>query len=179
VSTIKHIQVTPGDPITYPATLAEAKDKLVIDYADHDAKITRLIKVATQKIEAMCNISLVEKTVSLYVFLEGGELFELPYGPTVSVTSVAKLDGNDDEETLVLDTDYRLIGANDAFKILKSYYEGTHIIEYEVGYTNIPESLKEAVLAQVAWLYQNPGDENKGICETAKELASPYIRIWL
>jgi uncharacterized phiE125 gp8 family phage protein len=179
VSSIKHIQVTPDAPPTEPATLQEAKDKLVIDYSDHDSKLNALITVARQRIEAMCNISLVPKSVSMYVFLEAGELFELPYGPTGSVTSVAKLDGNDDEETLVLDTDYRLIGENDAFKILKSYYEGTHIVEYEVGYTSVPESLKEAVLAQVAWWYQNPGDENKGVCETAKELASPYIRIWL
>jgi uncharacterized phiE125 gp8 family phage protein len=177
MSTIKYIDAQPTLTPTWPVTLQEVKDKLLIDYTDHDSKLERFIRVATGNVEAFCHISIVEKSVSMYVDIDAGELFELPLGPVASVTSVAKLDGNDEEDTLVLDTDYRLIGAADTFRILKSYYEGIHVVEYTTGYVTCPDSLKEAVLSEVAWIYQNPGDENKGVCETARELAHPYIRI--
>jgi hypothetical protein len=51
---------------------------------------------------------------------------------------------------------------------------------YTVGYSSVPEDLKQAVLAQIYWSYENRGnEENSGVCKEAEELCKDHVRlIW-
>lgn len=97
---------------------------------------------------------------------------ELPYPPLISVTSIKYDDGNGDEQTLVEDTDYRVVGSNTRQKaFVTPIYGGnwpTSVrnddesvrIRFQAGYDQeatggdkLPGPIKQAVLLMVRTIY--------------------------
>lgn len=143
-----------------PVSLAEAKEYMRVDFPDDDSLIETLITAARKRIEAICGISLVEK--SLKVLIECINRQELPYGPIKSVTTTGL--------TLIGNEFKRLVG------------EGEHTIEYTSGYDPVPADLILAIKAEVLYRYEHRGDAlplNR-LSPEARQLSAPYNRVlWL
>ncbi|MGN6436871.1 MAG: head-tail connector protein [Agriterribacter sp.] len=175
---IFNIDCTEDSP-TEPVTLEEAKAWLRIDGSDEDVIITEIIKSSRQGVEDYTNCSLVEKSIVCDVWLAASclkDAFELPHGPVQGSPTVTQA-GN----TI---TDYPKVEG----RFLKVYgLSGLHRISYNVGYETVPERLKQAVLNEIAYRYQNRGDQAKElmigstyICEAAISMCQEYKRMaWL
>lgn len=127
-----------------PVTLQEAKDWARIDVADDDALITRLIKAARRICETYVCLSFITREVSAVIHNGLGN-FTLPYGPVVGeVLSFADADAN-----VLADYD------------LRTPYGSDIVVTYNAGYPEgeLREDLRSALLCQIAWMYQNRGDE--------------------
>lgn len=161
-----------------PCTLAEAKNwcKIELAITEEDALITELIKTARLLCEGFTNVSFVEKTIEAIVNNSLGGI-ELPYGPLKTFTSLI----NEDGETLVLNTDYKLQGV--LFKTIQTPCDSYLKATYVAGYTTLPTNFKTAVLQQVAYLYENRGDTPADATtqnnKTTPTLLSPILQIIL
>ncbi len=135
-----------------PVTLEEVKNWCRIDVSDDDDLITDLIPAARGTIEAWINQSLVQRTVTALLKNQLGGQY-LPYGPIIEVTSVTDEDGD------ALDSaDYEFKGAK--FQYLKTEFDDHVTVVYDAGYTTLPYKFKNAILCQVAFMYENRGDES-------------------
>lgn len=126
-----------------PVTLQEAKDWCRIDVTDDDALITRLIKAARRICETYVNLSFITRTVTATIHNGLGN-FTLPYGPVVGdIVSFADADAN-------VMTDYDL----------RTPYGSDIVVVYNAGYPEgeLREDLRNALLCQIAWMYENRGD---------------------
>jgi hypothetical protein len=75
--------------------------------------------------------------------------------------------------SIVLHTAYDIDGESE--KSFTPFYDGRFKVEYTTGYVVLPDDLKQGWLAQILYLYENRGDENKqGLSEIAKDLVAPY-----
>jgi len=204
------IQRTPLTPVTV-VTLAEAKAQCIVTYTDDDTLITGYIEKAIKAIENHCNISIQPYTCILTadLFVE----WELPYGPVVGITSVQTRDSNTgsgpqqyESATGNWKTDGTQFltfippcagGFNNSAPFTGYFQWGPFAspygaapglnrfrITYTTGWgTSTPDDLKQAILLQAAWLYDNRGEEvaNRynwlpGVCEAALVFADKYKR---
>jgi len=190
---------------TEPCTLAEAKAQCIVTYTDDDALITALITKARKIIENYCNISIVTQSVVMTADLYNE--YELPYGPVTGITGVQTRTGNEGSgpasyttATSGWSTDGTQFisfmpsdgGAFDPRSPFRGYFQwgpwaspygnapgNRYRITYTTGYSVVPDDLKQAVLVQVAWLYEHRGEEEISVCEAAKIIAEPYKRqLW-
>jgi len=89
-----------------------------------------------------------------------------------SVDAVTYKTDIDTYEALTV-TDYDTDG--EAKKTFTPFLSGRFKIEYTTGYTTIPADLKHAIVCQIAYLYENRGNEIKpGLCQMAANLADGY-----
>ena len=190
---------------TEPCTLAEAKAQAIVTYSDDDALITALITKARKMIENYCNISIVTQSVVMTADLYNE--YELPYGPVSGITGVQTRSGNEGSGPASYTTaasgwstdGVQFLsfmpsngGAFDPNSPFRGYFQwgpwaspygvtpgNRYRISYTTGYSIVPDDLKQAVLVQVAWLYEHRGEEEVSICETAKVIAESYKRqLW-
>ena len=194
---------------TEPILLPEAKAWCLVDFTDDDALITSLIPRARKTIEKYCHISITPRTISLtakycppnygdaqaYNYRWDAQFYgwpspqpndwmELPYGPVASVQSVTRIDPNGTVTILNQNSDYFLSGVS--FKNIRfnSWADQLLIIYFTPYY--MPDELKEAILAEIAFGYKNRGagvnryaNQNVGVSERAQALAAPFVRRWL
>lgn len=146
------IIVTDAD--TEPVTLQEVKDFLKVGYSDDDALITGMITAARQLLEKQLNISIVGKTLKITFTHDGCYDYQLPYGPIGEVTD-AKFKYDPEETSEITTTDYTLLGFDFKRFLGRS---GWWTLTYAAGYTTVPEAIKQGILKQVAWMYENRGD---------------------
>ena len=153
-------------PESEPVTLDEAKAWLKVDGTDEDAIITMLIKVARQLCESYAGLSFIEQTrvVKLDRFTCSGDLI-LPYGPVTEVSGVTYIDGDDADQTLapemyLLDTQSSLakIRVTDNWPDTNRSLNNV-VVTYVAGFEEVPEVIKQAILMQVATLYENRQNE--------------------
>lgn len=157
-----------SDEGTEPVTLQEAKDYCRIGITDDGPEITTMITAARQTIELYTRLSLVTKTVEAVIGNCEGRI-ELPFGP---VTDVPVFDDDD------LESQKEFVGL-DFIRVVKPMQEDM-LISYTSGYTTLPKDLKEAILAQILYMYEMRGDESadtKGICNAAMRLCGRRSRI--
>lgn len=143
-----------------PVTLDHAKTYMRVDYDDDDMFISNLITAARKRIERLCGISIVDKT--LKVVIECVNRQELPYGPVKSVITTGL--------TFIGNEFKRLVG------------EGEFTVEYTVGYDPAPDDLLLAIKAEVLYRYENRGDvlPENSLSPEAKRLSAPFNRVlWL
>lgn len=135
-------------PASDPVSLSEAKTHLRVTHNDEDALITALIKAATAQVEdALAWRSLVTRTYTLAVTLEGAASLLLPMPPVQSVTSVA-VDGE-------VFAAWTLKG--DAL-VFDGKVSGDAEIVYVAGYGNaaaVPYNFKAAILLLVGHWFEN------------------------
>lgn len=182
---------------TEPCTLTEAKAQLVVTYSDDDTLITALITKARKMIENFCNISIVAQTVTMIADLYNE--WELPYGPVTAITGVQTRTGTEGSgpstyatQTTGWSTDgvqFLSFQPSDIGAFNPSVpYTGIdwpnpprrYKIIYTTGYSTVPDDLKQAVLVQIAWLYEHRGEQREDIiCEAARVYAGAYYRkLW-
>lgn len=153
---------------TYPVTLQEAKDYCRIGLSNDDVDITLMIKAATQTIEQYTKLSLITRTVTAIISNPCGYI-ELPFGPVTNTPTFANTTDEANKEFIGLDF----------IKVKNPTYEDMEI-EYTAGYETVPFDLKQAILAQILYLYEMRGDEStetRGVCAASVRLANKHSRI--
>ena len=164
--------VTPSE---HPVTLDEAKAQLNVSHSDDDTLITSLIKVAWAHIERVTARSLMTRSYELVTDFPVGAgptaSILLPVSPVVGVTSVTYYDTDGTSQT----TDAYLLQDGDQAHLWPSAgatwpdtdtnrlhpvtvvftagYDGT--ADSPVDRSNIPESLRHAMLLHIGHMYEN------------------------
>lgn len=185
------------EPASEPVDLATIKDFLRID-ADytHDDNLLLLICAASrEKLEGHTGLYLAPKVVELQFT---GNVQKLPYGPTVEIYYLERVDGNDP----YADTDYFTRGLN--FKTLYAginegsvvwwypinnglpeIFEGgfygncvpTYNCYYKTGYAILPKLLKDALLSQIDYSFKNQGiTDMDSLSPIAEQLADRFSK---
>lgn len=190
---IKRVESSPTEPVT----LTQIKAQCIVTYSDDDTLLTALGIKARRAVENYCNVSMVAKTITMTADLYNE--WELPYGPVTGITSVKtrnSLEGSgpptyeseasgwkqDGEEFIT----FIPSGGGSPYETTGPPYFRPYswFNRYKITYTAgpyTPEDLVHAVLVQTAYLYDHRGEEleDTGVCEQARVLAQPYIRLWL
>lgn len=176
-------------PDSEPVTLTEAKTHLEYVGSAKNQYITTLIKVARQICEVYAGLSFVtqERQVKLDRFPYDYKKYwiELPYGPVQYVTSFTYTKDDNTTGTLVLNTNYRLDTHSRLARLFPINSDGEidtwptdyklipHpiTITYQCGYDSVsyeplPDQIKQAILLQVASMFENRQDEQQGGTQT-------------
>lgn len=167
---VKDITDVSGDP-TEPVSVDEIKSYMRLEglqdvdesdstpFTEDDELIERLIVAARKKLEKLYGISLITKTLRAVITNQAGDI-EIPDGPVQSITSLKDSSGN-------AITDYTIVGYTsddedyDDFIQLECSNCDKMVIEYEAGYTDVPEGLKVEIMRYVTWLFTYRGDQEK------------------
>lgn len=171
-----------------PVSLDEAKDHLEITGTAKDTMITRLITVARTMCEAYAGLSFVTQQRKIVMdYFPCGKI-KIPYGPVQYIDSVTYIDSNGDEVELD-PANYHLDNNGDLAKL--SYLEDGKFsawpptadepnaveIIYTAGYHDVsgiplPPVVKQAILMQVATLFENRQDEVVGTTGTVVSMVN-------
>lgn len=160
-------------PTVDPVTLANTKSWLKIRSAvtADDTLITSLIKTATNQGEKFCNRWFIQRTAyGLFSGLcasnqESYYFLQIRRAPLVSISEVAVYTSG----AYVATTDYQLRQTNGFSRVLfpngitadsSAVYpvKITFIAGHAAAEANVPDDLKTAIYAHVAYLYENRGD---------------------
>lgn len=177
--------ITPSSEL--PVSLAEAKAWARVTTASEDALFNILIATATSQAEDYTHRRFVRQTWKQYAdsWPSGREIY-VGYPPLISVSNIKYKDADGALETLSTD-DYetdrnhfpgRIYRLSSYWPTLKSCSINGVQIEFVCGYGGadaVPDAVKEAVLAQVAYLYENRGDTEKDLCTVSKMILYPFI----
>jgi hypothetical protein len=145
-----------------------------MEFTSDDEFITDLITGAREMLELWTGRSLVAHTWKLR-FTNGLGGYTLPFSNGATVTELL----DSDNEAIIAD-DYTVEGLD--FKSLASpTYENMTITYTTAG--NCPKRLKNAILAEVLYRYENRGDitAEGSISEKARAIAAPFklVDTWL
>ena len=184
------------DIVTEPVSVAEAKLYCKVQDSADDTLWPILITSARRMLEKYTMTSFAEKTLhATWVETPKDNVIELPYGPIISVDKIYRIDEEGTEEELVLNSDYYVMGDQDAIIKITSYWSSgmVHInsirVEYKAGYGNtatekLPGDLKLAILKQVSTDYELRENIVQGVTTVlsneSKILAAPYRKkLWI
>lgn len=161
-----------GIDITYGYTGASLGDD-AYDF-DNDL-IEELITSAREGLEKWCGISIVRHTWQVLFTNQVGNI-ELPFSNNATIVSLKNC-----EDVEIVAANYVIRGTS--FKYMASPYYQNMTIVYDAGYEvgNVPKRLKQAIMRDVAFHYENRNDEPGKIAEQAMVLASGFKRVstWL
>lgn len=181
---------------TEPVTLTEAKAQCIVTYSDDDTLLTNLITICRRAVENYCNISIAAKTITLVADLFNE--WELPYGPVTGIQSVqtrTSTQGSGLPTYTTLTSGWGLDGTEfltfipaSGIDAIGNYPIATNFgvapyrykIQYTAGWPDSPDDLRQAILTEIAYRYENRGDlAAPGVCESTRILADPYVRqLW-
>jgi uncharacterized phiE125 gp8 family phage protein len=139
--------------------LSTIKSALKIDYADDDSDLIRLREAAMSLVERKTELTLTPQAKTLYLASFANTL--LPAYPFNSLTSVTYYDSSNTLTTMP-SGDYwidRTDGPMVRIRFLEapSIYEGTAIsVNYNAGYSAVPNEIVHVVIALVGAWYNNP-----------------------
>jgi len=184
------------DIVTEPVSVAEAKLYCKVQDSADDTLWPILITSARRMLEKYTMTSFAEKTLhATWVEVPRTNYVELPYGPVISIDHIYRIDHEGNEEELVLNSDYYVMGDQDAIIKITSYWSSGMVyvnsirVEYKAGYGNaatedLPEELKLAILKQVATDYELRENITTGgltvLSNESKVLAAPYRKkLWI
>lgn len=155
-------------------SLSDVKSHLYITHSDDDTYLTTLIGKARKQLEKFTSRAIGAQTKVWTVDLEAGKEYQIPFNPVNSVSSVTLKTDIGEYTAQTNETDYEIEGEFD--KIFRCFESGRYKITYTCGYSTTPDDLKQAILCQIAYLYENRGDQNKqGLSEISKGLAEQFI----
>lgn len=153
-------------PAVEPVTLTEAKSHLRISGYDNHAELAIFIASAREHTERLLNRALITQTIDLYLDAFP-EKIELPLSPVQSVTSINYTDV-DGATQLLASSGYTVTVAAEPAYIIPSYGNSwpdsravpeAVVVRYVAGYgaaeTDVPDSIRSAILLLVGHLYEN------------------------
>lgn len=169
--------------ITEPVTLAEMKNFMrvegfeddnesgEIDFTSDDELIEELITSAREGLEKWCGVSIVPHRWQVRFTNLAGNI-ELPYSNGYSIVSLV-----DSEDNTIVSDDYKFRGIS--WLSLDFPLFCNMIVVYDAGYETVPKRLKQAIMRDVIYHYENRGES--GLSEHAMGLASGFKRVstWL
>lgn len=151
-------EVTFADASIDPATVDMVKDHYKINHSNDDTEIERNIKTAFNNIESYTGRCIVQREVTVR-YKRVTTNIVLPYPPHVSISSVKTIDDEGNEDTLVLNSDYYVIGEKEIILQPEATWEDQVEVVYTAGYGttlgDIPTPLQDAVVYQMGILYSN------------------------
>jgi len=176
---IHHVEDVSGSgTITEPVTLQQCKDYLRMesfdaggnnDFTFDDTLIEQQITEGRMWVEKYTGIHVVQKDLQVIMTNQTG--FSPIPGPVIGDIVMKDKDGN------VLTTE-EYIGS--LFRKINTNQEQRVTLEYTAGYsTDVPDWVKNAILAYVAWAYEHRGDENglPGSPVRAAAICRPHRRV--
>jgi uncharacterized phiE125 gp8 family phage protein len=161
-------------PVTEIVTTAEAKAQCRIDHSDDDTLINRLIKVAREKLEGPNGIGICFVSQGWRLSLDRfPREIRVPMGPVLSIDSITYVDEGGQTQTLDANLyqwrkerfGARIAPAYDqTWPIARCVYDAVQV-NFTAGFpgtedspanlTNVPETLKHAMLLLVGHYYEN------------------------
>ncbi len=156
-------------PTASPVSLAEAKAHLRFYGTEDDGLIAGYLMAATQSAEQQTNLLLGEQTWELTIdqwpssVWGSGGVIRLPRSPVQSVTSISYVDADGVTQTVlagdyVLDANVRPAAIYPAFgkawPVTRPQANAV-AVRFVVGYTQIPEPIRAAILLMVGHFYEN------------------------
>ena len=190
-------QLIDDEEVTEPVTLAEVKaySQIDADYSSDDDTLGILITTARVRLEQYLNIGLANRNVTLQ--WQGG-LIELPLSPNGEIVSL-----KDKDDASVTSENYTVsafqnksIFVNDIAGDNYHYWYSAlsmrayltplpkeidlttiYTLVYNTGYETLPNTLKQAILAEVDFLFKLKGlPVTTLVSPNAKMLANGYSR---
>ena len=176
------IQTSP--PAMEPISLAEAKAHLRVTHYDDDAYIGTLIKTARQSIEAQTGLGLISQGWSVFLddWPENG-VIDLPQAPVLDIADI-KVHGDDDTFAIIDPAHYYEDKVSRPARIILRgsrnwaapgrVANGIEIL-LTIGFTSVPEPLREAILQLVGHWHETRGDDPAEVKPLAlSQLIQPY-----
>ena len=157
-------------PTSEPIGLADVKLHLrLTDDTTDDPLLTSLIERARRYCEKFTVRAFAcQKLEAHREAWPGGDFFELPMPPLVSITSLKYLDSAGTETTMTATTQYLTDADSEVGRVVLPYginwptfisYPIRPIrVRYVAGYTTLPEPLKQAMLLLIGNWYENRED---------------------
>lgn len=184
------------DIVTEPVSVAEAKLYCKVQDMADDALFPVLITSARRMLEKYTMTSFAQKTLhATWVETPGDNIIELPYGPIIAIDKIYRIDHEGTEEELTLNSDYFVMGDQDAIIRITKYWSSGDVhensirVEYKAGYGDtatetLPMELKLAILKQIATDYELRENISAGamtvLSNESKVLAGPYRKkLWI
>jgi hypothetical protein len=153
-------------------TLASLKDYLIVGHTDDDSLIGQIRDSVCTLIMEQTKRPLVPVTCE-FLMEVNNPVVKIPRLPVDTINSVHEKVSQNTYEALPT-TDYELVG--DDLVLEKT---GIMRINYDGGYaiSSVPEPLRLAVFAEVAYRYENRGDKNlpAELCGPANQYITNYI----
>lgn len=164
-------------PTALPVSLAEVKAQLRIEHDDEDNYLDRLINTGVNMVDAkgVLGQGLITQTWAQWMSNNPEREVALQLGPVQSVTAIKYYDTDGDLQTDTL-SHYDVFGLsqNKTVKPKTGYgwptaqlRQDAIKIEYVVGFgdasTDVPESLRHAMLMLIAHWYENRENELVGV----------------
>lgn len=170
-------------PAIEPVTLAEARAHLKIDTTDDDTLITRLIAAARTRAEWHTGRALITQGWTLWRDAWCDPL-ALPLPPLQAVTSL-KTYGRDDAEHLLDGANYTIDLAGGRVTLKDNVAPPVDLrrinavaIAFTAGYgdttSDVPDPLRSAILAIVAFLYEHRGEAPAEFPQDIAAMLAPY-----
>lgn len=171
-------------PAAPPVTLDEAKAQLLISGSTaHDARLTRLIGVATGAVEKATGRALAVQDWALTV-----DTFTYPLviekGPVRTVTGITYIDANGVEQSLPAGA-WQVRATHFGAEILPppgGSWPSTQYgrieavcVSFSAGYDPVPEELRHAILLLVTHWFENPEPVNIGNIVNALPLGVEWL----
>jgi uncharacterized phiE125 gp8 family phage protein len=148
-------------PASEPVTVAEAKAQTVIADDIDDVVVARFIKAARAHVENYCGTPLASRTIVVKCD-SFADLAVFPVVPLFAVSSIAYVDAAGGVQTLPADAyEVRSDGleasiASQPGSSWPSILSGSRItVTAVVGYDEVPEDIRQAILLLVAHWYEN------------------------
>lgn len=154
-----------------PITREQVKEYLRLrDTEDQDDLIDAIIVAARQGFEKASGLSLVPKAITLF-FSNPEGMYPIPFGPLVHFDALY-----DNQGTAIAADNYTLIGAR--FPKLQSPLQCHMKAEYTVGFTTVPDDIKQALKDQCEFLFENRGTDSDtpALCPKAWVVAQRWSR---
>jgi len=178
-----------NDATSFPVTLQEAKDYLKISGSDQDAEINQLIATATDIGEKITGRDFLNKTYKGFLdyFPCGYTGIEIRKSKLQSITSIKYLKSkvlttlDSSNYYTTQSNDYSSIFLNDGFTYPETDIRNQVVeIVFTAGYgdtsADIPETLKKAILTNIAYLFENKGDcDGCGSNKVSRKIYQAYI----
>jgi hypothetical protein len=160
MSRLLSIKIEPISPVTDVITVSEAKQYCRVDFADDDTLFIQLIASSRQRLERYtCRVFLPSNCSAIYNQECGGDRILLSYSDNILLDA-----GSDYIDSLVGD-------------VYIETCDKKVELEYTSGYDETPEWIKQAVLMDVAWRYENRGDVAATVIDTeVKDYLMPYVK---
>lgn len=141
-----------SDMVAEPVSLTDMKQWLRLETAitTDDSLVIKMISSARQSLEKYTGCGFGVKSYEM--IKEIYDDFMLPYGPLININSVYKKTGINTWELLSKNIDYEMIGDN-----IKVYGYGIYKVNYQAGFSTLPESLCSDIKTVVSYMYENRG----------------------